>query len=242
MVTEDMHEQSYFSAATISRISSAPRRLGYQKLLRVRSGLAVGVDYDGGVRFIFATRGSAIGSGWAKGIQYSKRNSRLPGVRVETTDNAKRLSEGVYLRELCPIGLSFFRETIESTCNLRCGPEGLALRQHPFATAETGRELAVSGRPKPELHHIRMHAVKPPFAESGKLPSMFPSRRLCRLVFSWILKSCHRITAPYSLAYFSSSGCSSEYFSPSGKYMALITPERENYTSFGTAQLSLGRT
>ena len=71
MVTEDMHEQSYFSAATISRISSAPRRLEYQKLLRVRSGLAVGVDYDGGVDR-FAMRGSAIGSGWAKGIQYSK--------------------------------------------------------------------------------------------------------------------------------------------------------------------------
>jgi hypothetical protein len=110
MITEDMHEQSFLSEATIDQISSASRRLEYQKLLRVRSGLAVGVDYDGGVRFIFATRGSAIGPGWAKGIQYSKRNSRLLGVRVATTDNAERLSDGVYLRELMPNWFIFFQK------------------------------------------------------------------------------------------------------------------------------------
>jgi len=47
MVTEDMHAQSYFSEATIDRIAPLSRKLEYQKLLRIKSGLAVGVDYDG---------------------------------------------------------------------------------------------------------------------------------------------------------------------------------------------------
>jgi hypothetical protein len=109
MVTEDMHAQSYFSEATVDRIAPVSRKLKYQKLLRLKSGLAVGVDYEGGVRFIFATVGSAVGRDWAKGIQYSMRSSRLPGVRVATTDNAERFSEGVYLRELVPNWFIFFQ-------------------------------------------------------------------------------------------------------------------------------------
>jgi hypothetical protein len=110
MVTEDMHAQLYFSEATIGQISPISRRMEYRKLLRVWSGLAVGVDYNEGVRFIFATRGSAVGPDWAKGIQYITRVSRLPGVRVATTDNAKILSEGVYLRELLPHWFIFLQK------------------------------------------------------------------------------------------------------------------------------------
>jgi hypothetical protein len=110
LATEDMRIQSYFNEATIDRIAPVSRRLEYQRLLRLRAGLAVGVDYNGNVRFIFATRGSAVSHSWAEGIQYSTPVSRLPGKPVATTDSAMSLPEGIYLRELAPHWFILFQK------------------------------------------------------------------------------------------------------------------------------------
>jgi hypothetical protein len=104
MATEDAHGHIlwYFSESSIGQIPAESRRQEYQKLLSLRSGLTVAVNYDDNVRFIFAIGGlSAIGPGWVKGIQYSRDISKV-GVRVATLDNQRRFPEGVYLKELRP--------------------------------------------------------------------------------------------------------------------------------------------
>jgi hypothetical protein len=45
------------------------------------------------------------------------------------------------------------------------GQLGVATRRSRTVPSANG-----SDRPEPELHHIRMHAVKPPFTERGRLP------------------------------------------------------------------------
>jgi hypothetical protein len=103
MATEDMHAQSYFSESKLDGIFSEVRRQKYQRLLKIKSGLIVTVNYDESVRFICALGGlSAIGPGWAKGIQFLPQGTKQIGVQVKTLDNERTLPAGVYLREIVP--------------------------------------------------------------------------------------------------------------------------------------------
>jgi hypothetical protein len=98
MVTEDMHTRSYFSESELGGIEPESRKTEYKALLRLKKGLRVTVNYDGSVRFIFATAGvSAIGPGWLKGIQFMPTGTKPKGVLVKTLDNPQNLSAGVYL-------------------------------------------------------------------------------------------------------------------------------------------------
>jgi len=103
MVTEDMHKRSYFSESELGGIEPESRRAEYESLLRLKKGLRVTVNYDGSVRFIFATFGhSAIGPGWLKGIQFVPTGTKPKGVLVKTLDSPQNLSAGVYLVEVEP--------------------------------------------------------------------------------------------------------------------------------------------
>jgi hypothetical protein len=98
MATEDMHKRSYFSESELGGIEPESRRAEYESLLRLKKGLRVTVDYDGSVRFIFATVGpSAIGPGWLKGIQFVPTGTKLKGALVKTLDTQQALPAGVYL-------------------------------------------------------------------------------------------------------------------------------------------------
>jgi hypothetical protein len=109
MATEDMHQTSYFSESNISVVLPEPRRNEYKRLLQVYRGLSIGVDYDGGVRFIFASVGEAIGPGWAKGIQFVPDNSKQIGTRIDTLDKSSTLPDGVYVRQIAPGWFLFFQ-------------------------------------------------------------------------------------------------------------------------------------
>lgn len=98
MTTEDMHEASYFSETNVSNRLPVSRRNEYKDLLKLLPGLQVGADYDGGVRFVLASKGQAIGPGWAKGIQFIKDITNLKGTRIDTLDGSAKLPAGVYLR------------------------------------------------------------------------------------------------------------------------------------------------
>jgi hypothetical protein len=98
MATEDMHKRSYFSESELGGIEPESRRAEYESLLRLKKGLRVTVDYDGSVRFIFATAGpSPIGPGWLKGIQFVPTGTKLKGALVKTLDTQQALPAGVYL-------------------------------------------------------------------------------------------------------------------------------------------------
>jgi hypothetical protein len=103
MVTEDMHAKSYFSESELDGTLLEARRQEYRGLLKIKSGLIVTVNYDKSVRFIFGIGGlSAIGPGWAKGIQFLPQGTKHIGVQVKTLDNERTLPVGVYLREIVP--------------------------------------------------------------------------------------------------------------------------------------------
>jgi len=109
MVTEDMHQTSYFSESNISEVLPEPRRKEYKTLLGIYRGLAVGVDADGGVRFIFASVGQAIGPDWAKGIQFVPPNAKRVGTPMATLDGLQTLPAGVYVREIAPGWFLFYQ-------------------------------------------------------------------------------------------------------------------------------------
>jgi hypothetical protein len=109
MVTEDMRQTSYFSELNVSEVLPEPRRNEYKKLLQVYRGLSVGVDHEGGVRFIFASVGEAIGPDWAKGIQFVPDNSKQIGTRMDTLDKSPTLPAGVYVRQIAPAWFLFFQ-------------------------------------------------------------------------------------------------------------------------------------
>jgi hypothetical protein len=103
MVIEDMQVRSYFSESELDGISPEARRQEYRSRLKIWPGLHIGVNYEESVRFIFAGGGlSAIGPGWAKGVQFSPQGKKLIGDQVKTLDNERMLPAGVYLRELMP--------------------------------------------------------------------------------------------------------------------------------------------
>lgn len=109
MATEDMHETSFFSESNVSNRLPVSRRNEYKNLLKLLPGLQVGANYDGSVRFIFASTGQAIGPGWAKGIQFIKDITKLKGTRIDTLDGSAKLPAGVYLREIEPQWFLFYQ-------------------------------------------------------------------------------------------------------------------------------------
>jgi hypothetical protein len=109
MVTEDRHQTSFFSESNISSALPDARRSEYRRLLRLYRGLTIGVDNDGGVRFVFASTGQAIGSGRAKGIQFVPDKSKLIGARMDNLDATEKLQAGVYLREIEPRWFLFYQ-------------------------------------------------------------------------------------------------------------------------------------
>jgi hypothetical protein len=109
MATEDMHETSFFSEANISNGLPASRRNEYKTLLKLSPGLQVGANFDGSVRFIFASTGQAIGPGWAKGIEFIPDTGKVIGTQRDTLDDSGKLPAGVYLRKLEPRWFLFFQ-------------------------------------------------------------------------------------------------------------------------------------
>jgi hypothetical protein len=109
MATEDMHERSFFSEANISNGLPASRRNEYTNLLKLSPGLQVGANYDGSVRFIFASAGQAISPGWAKGIEFIPDMGKVIGTQRDTLDDSAKLPGGVYLRKLEPRWFLFFQ-------------------------------------------------------------------------------------------------------------------------------------
>jgi hypothetical protein len=97
------------------------RRKEYQDLVsEISPGLTIGTDYNSGMRFVFAGGGtSAIGPGWAKGIEYvpgSRETNgavygkmeingityrpQWAGLLLTNLDNAQTLPANVYLRPI----------------------------------------------------------------------------------------------------------------------------------------------
>jgi hypothetical protein len=109
LATEDMHQASFFSEANISSGLAASRRNEYKTLLKLSPGLQVGTNYDGTVRFIFASAGQAISPGWAKGIEFIPDTAKEIGTQREVLDDSAKLPEGVYLRKLEPRWFLFFQ-------------------------------------------------------------------------------------------------------------------------------------
>lgn len=109
MATEDMHETSFLSEANLSAKLPISRRNEYISLLKLSPGLEVGANYDGSVRFIFASAGQAICPGWAKGIEFVPDMEKVIGVPSETLDDSAHFPAGVYLRKLEPRWLLFFQ-------------------------------------------------------------------------------------------------------------------------------------
>lgn len=110
MATEDMHQISFFSEATISNVQVKARRSEYMRLLRLSPNLEVGTDYNGAVRFIFAgSETMAIGPGWAKGIEFIPDGIQKTGSPTTTLDHCSGLSGGVHLREIEPRWFIFYQ-------------------------------------------------------------------------------------------------------------------------------------
>lgn len=109
MATEDMRTASFFSETNISNGLPEPRRNEYKHLLNVSPGLQVGTNYDGSVRFIFASAGEAIGPGWAKGIEFIPDGQKVIGTQRDTLDDPAKLPQGVYLRKVEPRWFVFFQ-------------------------------------------------------------------------------------------------------------------------------------
>jgi hypothetical protein len=109
MSAEDIHQSSFISESSISNALPEPRRIKYKNLLGLYKGLAIGVNYDGSTRFIFASVGQAIGPGWAKGIEFVPDEAKLIGTRMDTLDGVRKVPAGVYLREIKPHWFLFYQ-------------------------------------------------------------------------------------------------------------------------------------
>jgi hypothetical protein len=109
MSAEDIHQSSFISESSISTALPEPRRIKYKNLLGLYKGLAIGVNYDGSTRFIFASVGQAIGPGWAKGIEFVPDEAKLIGTRMDTLDGVRKVPAGVYLREIKPHWFLFYQ-------------------------------------------------------------------------------------------------------------------------------------
>jgi hypothetical protein len=110
MAAEDARRGWYLGASDPSILDQS-RRSEYKDLIsQIRPGLKVAMNGNTGVvRFIFAQKGSAIGPGWAKGIEYAPGDYRREGVLLPDLNNAASLPANVYIREIEPRWLIFYQ-------------------------------------------------------------------------------------------------------------------------------------
>jgi hypothetical protein len=101
MATED-RRRGWFLGGSDSAKLDQPRRDQYKNLIaQIRPGLQVVMTGpSGGVRFIFAGEGSAIGPDWVKGIEYAPGDYSGEGVLLPDLDKASSLPAHVYIREI----------------------------------------------------------------------------------------------------------------------------------------------
>lgn len=133
MATEDAQQGRYFNSPDFegSKLNGS-RQQEYKDLVsKIIPGLTANIDYDSSMRFIFAGGGlSAIGPGWAKGIEYVPgscetkgavyANSVIKGIAyhqegegVASTnlDQAQALPANVYLRPIETNWFIFYQRT-----------------------------------------------------------------------------------------------------------------------------------
>jgi hypothetical protein len=110
MASDDAQRGWYLGASDPSKLDQS-RQNEYKKLISgIRPGPDVAMNGSTGVvRFIFAGKGSAIGPGWAKGIEYVPGDYKSEGVPLANLDNASNLPARVYIRQLEPRWFVFYQ-------------------------------------------------------------------------------------------------------------------------------------
>lgn len=112
MAIDDKEIEGYFSESELKPALSAERQRSYRALLSdIHPGLAVTVDYDDTVRFIFAVRGVAIGPSSVKGLEYVVTHLERHGIVQQNLDHASTLPAGVYLRQIEPNWFILYQRT-----------------------------------------------------------------------------------------------------------------------------------
>lgn len=112
MVTEDKHtfRMSVFNESTIASLTPETGRNAYRNLLQLSPGMTVGVNYDDSVRFVFASNGQAVGSGWAKGLEFVPTGAKMIGTKLANLDGSSKILPGVYLRQIDPRWFLFYQQ------------------------------------------------------------------------------------------------------------------------------------
>ena len=110
MATEDARRGWFLGGSDPAKLDQ-PRRDEYKNVIgQIRPGLQVAMTGPtGGVRFIFAGEGSAIGPGWVKGIEYVPGDYSGEGVLLSDLNKAASLPANVYIREIEPRWLIFYQ-------------------------------------------------------------------------------------------------------------------------------------
>lgn len=110
MAGEDAQRGWYLGASDPSTLDQS-RQNEYKKLIsQIRPGLEVAMNGSTGVvRFIFAGQGSAIGPGWAKGIEYVPGDHTREGILSADLDGARKLPANVYIRQIEPKWFVFYQ-------------------------------------------------------------------------------------------------------------------------------------
>ena len=106
MATEDARRGWYLGGNDPDKLDQSRR----DKYKNLPSGLQVAINGNTGVvRFIFAQKGSAIGPGWAKGIEYVPGDYSRQGLLVPDLDKADSLQANVYIRQIEPNWFIFYQ-------------------------------------------------------------------------------------------------------------------------------------
>ena len=110
MATEDARRGWYLGASDPGKLDQ-PRRDEYKNLpSQIRPGLQVTINGNTGVvRFIFAQKGSTVGPGWAKGIEYVPGDFSREGLLLPDLDKADSLQANVYMRQMEPNWFIFYQ-------------------------------------------------------------------------------------------------------------------------------------
>jgi hypothetical protein len=102
IAAEDARGGWYLGASDPSKLEQS-RQNEYKTLIsaiRPSPDIVAMNGNTGVVRFIFAGRGTAIGPGWAKGIEYVPGDSKREGVVLADLDKARSLPANVYIRQI----------------------------------------------------------------------------------------------------------------------------------------------
>ena len=110
MATEDARRGRYLLGSDPNK-PDQPRRDEYKNLIsQIRPGLQVAMTGPTGtVRFMFAVEGTAIGPGWAKGIEYVPGDYGQEGTPLPDLDKAASLPAHVYMRAIEPKWFIFYQ-------------------------------------------------------------------------------------------------------------------------------------